>query len=354
MGGVPGEDRTGAKGNRGPAGRPGLPGPRGRPGANGKPGQDGLPGEAGAPGSQGQPGMAGPAGRVGANGKPGIPGNRGPQGPQGPVGFPGESTSSKGPKGRQGVQGPPGMDGKRGRPGQIGQKGPAGPQGPAGKDGENGIPGSPGAPGRPGSRGPEGPQGPRGPKGKDGMNGGKGPQGPSAAPHSFIFTRHSQEITIPACPAGTTKLWDGYSLLFTQTNERAHGQDLGSAGSCPRMFSSMPFMFCDLNEQCNVASRNDYSYWLSTSENMPMTMENIKGQELEKYISRCSVCETESKVMAVHSQDEQIPECPANWDSLWMGYSFVMHTGAGSQGGGQSLSSPGSCLETFRSSPFIE
>merc|ERR1711972_848866 len=175
------------------------------------------------------------------------------------------------------------------------------------------IPGSPGAPGRPGSRGPEGPQGPRGPKGKDGMNGGKGPQGPAAAPHSFIFTRHSQEITIPACPAGTTKLWDGYSLLFTQTNERAHGQDLGSAGSCPRMFSPMPFMFCDLNEQCNVASRNDYSYWLSTSENMPMTMENIKGQELEKYISRCSVCEAESKVMAVHSQDEEIPECPSNW-----------------------------------------
>jgi len=120
------------------------------------------------------------------------------------------------------------------------------------------------------------------------------------------------------------------------------------------MFSPMPFMFCDLNEQCNVASRNDYSYWLSTSENMPMTMENIKGQELEKYISRCSVCEAESKVMAVHSQDEEIPECPSNWDSLWVGYSFVMHTGAGSHGGGQSLSSPGSCLETFRSSPFIE
>merc|ERR1711988_52102 len=361
--GVPGEDRTGPKGKRGPQGRAGLPGPRGRPGANGKPGQDGLPGEAGAPGAQGQPGMAGPAGRVGANGKPGIPGNRGPQGPQGaagkpgkngapgkdgyqgprgergnpgeqgapgpqgpqgPVGFPGESTSSKGPKGRQGVQGPPGMDGKRGRPGQIGQKGPAGPQGP------------------------------RGPKGKDGQNGSPGQQGPPAAPHSFVFVRHSQEVTIPACPAGTSKLWDGYSLLFTQTNERAHGQDLGSAGSCPRMFSPMPFMFCDLNEQCNVASRNDYSYWLSTSEAMPMTMENIKGQELEKYISRCSVCETESKVMAVHSRDEQIPECPANWDSLWMGYSFVMHTGAGSQGGGQSLSSPGSCLETFRSSPFIE
>merc|ERR1711972_420049 len=252
----------------------------------------GPQGAAGKPGKNGAPGKDGYQGPRGERGNPGEQGAPGPQGPQGPVGFPGESTSSKGPKG---------------------QKGPAGPQGPAGKDGENGIPGSPGAPGQPGSRGPEGPQGPRGPKGKDGMNGGKGPQGPAAAPHSFIFTRHSQEITIPACPAGTTKLWDGYSLLFTQTNERAHGQDLGSAGSCPRMFSPMPFMFCDLNEQCNVASRNDYSYWLSTSEAMPMTMENIKGQDLEKYISRCSVCETESKVMAVHSQDDEIPECPSNW-----------------------------------------
>merc|ERR1711981_812706 len=31
-----------------------------------------------------------------------------------------------------------------------------------------------------------------------------------------------------------------------------------------------------------------------------------------------------------------------------------MHTGAGDQGGGQDLQSPGSCLETFRSAPFIE
>lgn len=32
----------------------------------------------------------------------------------------------------------------------------------------------------------------------------------------------------------------------------------------------------------------------------------------------------------------------------------VQHTAAGSEGGGQSLSSPGSCLEDFRTSPFIE
>lgn len=33
---------------------------------------------------------------------------------------------------------------------------------------------------------------------------------------------------------------------------------------------------------------------------------------------------------------------------------FFQHTAAGAEGGGQSLSSPGSCLEDFRASPFIE
>lgn len=35
-------------------------------------------------------------------------------------------------------------------------------------------------------------------------------------------------------------------------------------------------------------------------------------------------------------------------------FSFFQHTGSGDQGGGQSLMSPGSCLEDFRSAPFIE
>lgn len=33
---------------------------------------------------------------------------------------------------------------------------------------------------------------------------------------------------------------------------------------------------------------------------------------------------------------------------------YFQHTAAGAEGGGQSLSSPGSCLEDFRASPFIE
>jgi len=39
---------------------------------------------------------------------------------------------------------------------------------------------------------------------------------------------------------------------------------------------------------------------------------------------------------------------------LLMGCVAVQHTGAGADGGGQSLASPGSCLEDFRAAPFIE
>jgi integrin beta 8 len=120
-------------------------------------------------------------------------------------------------------------------------------------------------------------------------------------------------------------------------------------------------MFCGMNEQCDLASRNDYSYWLSTSEAIPQDMKNVQGSDVEKYISRCSVCETDNTVMAFHSQSQDIPSCPAGWgdDSnndapLWTGYSFIMHTGSGAHGGGQSLSSPGSCLEVHRAAPFIE
>merc|ERR1712123_163876 len=84
-----------------------------------------------------------------------------------------------------------------------------------------------------------------------------------------------------------------------------------------------------------MGSRNDYSYWLSTTEPMPMMMTPIK-------------------VLALHSQTMNIPDCPENWVRMWDGYSFVMHTDAGAEGAGQSLSSPGSCLKDFRSRPFIE
>lgn len=60
----------------------------------------------------------------------------------------------------------------------------------------------------------------------------------------------------------------------------------GTAGSCLRKFSTMPFLFCNINNVCNFASRNDYSYWLSTPEPMPMSMAPIAGDNIRPFISR--------------------------------------------------------------------
>ena len=96
----------------------------------------------------------------------------------------------------------------------------------------------------------------------------------------------------------------------------------GWAGSCLSRFSTMPFVFCNFNNVCNYASRNDKSYWLSTTQSMPMMP--VGEREIKPYISRCAVCDAPANVIAVHSQDLQIPSCPRGWKPLWIGYSFVM------------------------------
>uniref|UniRef100_A0A8C3JE39 Collagen IV NC1 domain-containing protein n=1 Tax=Calidris pygmaea TaxID=425635 RepID=A0A8C3JE39_9CHAR len=339
--------QLGAKGEKGePGGDPGLPGYPGSPGSKGVAGNPGLPGFPGSPGlngMKGDPGVPGVPGFPGMycflSGPPGTIGRsivvKGDPGPPGPPGQPG----SKGPPG---LPGPQGLPGPIGLPGDPGRDGLPGFDGPAGRKGERGLPG------QPGSRGIQGPPGP------DGLQGPPGPPGTASVAHGFLITRHSQTRDTPSCPLGTSRIYDGFSLLYVQGNERAHGQDLGTAGSCLRRFSTMPFMFCNINNVCNFASRNDYSYWLSTPEPMPMSMEPLTGQSIQPFISRCVVCEAPAMVIAVHSQTIQIPTCPPGWDSLWIGYSFMMHTSAGAEGSGQALASPGSCLEEFRSAPFIE
>ena len=117
-------------------------------------------------------------------------------------------------------------------------------------------------------------------------------------------------------------MWDGYSLLYVQGHDNSHGQDLGSAGSCLRKFSTMPYLFCNIFGRCNYASRNDYSYWLSTNRAIPMMP--VDATVVEPYISRCAVCEAPGVAIAVHSQETSIPSCPAGWDGIWTGYSFLM------------------------------
>lgn len=187
--------------------------------------------------------------------------------------------------------------------------------------------------------------------GKPGLAGRPGQSGRSVSV-GYTLVKHSQSETVPTCPLGMTRLWEGYSLLYVEGQEKAHNQDLGMAGSCLPRFTTMPFLYCNIDEVCHYANRNDKSYWLSTSAPIPMMP--VSNWQIRRYISRCSVCEVPSQAIAVHSQDITIPQCPNGWRSLWIGYSFLMHTAAGPEGGGQSLVSPGSCLEDFRATPFIE
>ncbi|KAJ6657431.1 hypothetical protein lerEdw1_002490 [Lerista edwardsae] len=377
--GFPGQKGTaGAMGLPGSLGRPGLPGPPGTsfpstipgiPGDPGRPGEDGSPGLQGPPGAPGPPGPSsnqGDTGAPGFTGPPGFPGLKGDMGIPGLSGVPGAS----GFKGLRGDPGFMGMPGKDGPAGDSGLPGPKGERGRRGFPGLQGLPGqsqvaeevrvAPGPIGLPGIDGIPGSNGDLGFQGLPGSQGAPGRPGPAGVPGmpgrsigvGYTLVKHSQSEQIPPCPVGMNKLWEGYSLLYVEGQEKAHNQDLGFAGSCLPRFSTMPFIYCNTNEVCYYASRNDKSYWLSTTAPIPMMP--VSSFQIPQYISRCSVCEAPSQAVAVHSQDITIPRCPEGWRSLWIGYSFLMHTAAGAEGGGQSLVSPGSCLEDFRATPFIE
>lgn len=43
----------------------------------------------------------------------------------------------------------------------------------------------------------------------------------------FLLVIHSQSVEVPQCPADTTQLWVGHSLIYLEAQEKAHTQDLG-------------------------------------------------------------------------------------------------------------------------------
>lgn len=87
------------------------------------------------------------------------------------------------------------------------------------------------------------------------------------------------------------------------------------------LFSTMPFSSCNMGT-CSYASRNDKSYWLSTTAAVPSIP--VGGASIADHISRCVVCEAPSSPIALHSQTAERPDCPPSWRSLWTGYSFLM------------------------------
>ncbi|KAF2988216.1 hypothetical protein EK904_007199 [Melospiza melodia maxima] len=322
----------GPVGDKGEAGEPSrVEGSRGPPGQKGERGVPGVPGTFGIPGQEGfpgPPGISNISGYPGDKGSPGLDGVPGYPGPQGQPGSP-APPGSKGESGETGRTGEIGPKGSRGDPGLSGSPGLPGFPGPKGPRGEQGVIGFMGTVGFPGDLGPIGPKGDRGVTGFRGSPGEPGLQGRGGIP----------------APPGSRGEQGGMGFQGPVGFE-------GLAGSCLSRFSTMPFLYCNPGDICYYASRNDKSYWLSTTAPLPMMP--VAEEDIKPYISRCSVCEAPAVAIAVHSQEASIPHCPEGWRSLWIGYSFLMHTAAGDEGGGQSLVSPGSCLEDFRATPFIE
>lgn len=70
----------------------------------------------------------------------------------------------------------------------------------------------------------QGPRGETGPKGEPGLPCEDQPDYLTG----ILLVKHSQTIEVPQCEPGHIKLWDGYSLLYIEGNEKAHHQDLGN------------------------------------------------------------------------------------------------------------------------------
>lgn len=95
--------------------------------------------------------------------------------------------------------------------------------------GDRGVPGLPGPPGVPGARGPPGPAGLPGIPGGDYLMG-------------ILLVKHSQSNYVPQCPQGMTRLWEGYSLLYIQGNEKSHNQDLGKKNMVDNLYVYLVFL----------------------------------------------------------------------------------------------------------------
>lgn len=132
--------------------------------------------------------------------------------------------------------------------------------------------------------------------------------------------KHSQSSEAPHCGANQIKLWNGYSLIYVDGHNYASYQDLGSSGSCVPKFSTVLAASCGKNYPCTYVPRNDSTFWLTTAE---ITTNTPVKKEIERYISRCVVCEVLSIVITRHSQSSDVPPCPNGWDSLWNGFSFL-------------------------------
>lgn len=103
-----------------------------------------------------------------------------------------------------------------------------------------------------------------------------------------LLTIHSMSSASPATPSGWTKVWDGYSLggIYLSSGFGS-GQDLGSTGSCLRVFKSLPFVEC-YYPNCHYVTTGDYGLWMS-SYAFNTDFGSTTGANTANNTSRCSV-----------------------------------------------------------------
>jgi hypothetical protein len=103
-----------------------------------------------------------------------------------------------------------------------------------------------------------------------------------------VLTRHTQTTSVPGEISGWTKLWDGYSYLYTvggSGNGNLH--DLGSPGSCLPILRPIPFLECSNTTQCDNFTGGDFGYWLAA---VTVDSGNLTGAaSYSTLVSRCSV-----------------------------------------------------------------
>ena len=117
--------------------------------------------------------------------------------------------------------------------------------------------------------------------------------------------------------------------------------------------------------------REEYAYWLPTipGENNKISdvfgstrilQEDTDGESVKELISRCSVCMSPYKLLALHSfkytppDQEYVDDLKAKgWKKLYEGYSFIHQIGART-GFGSQLARHGSCLVHFNPANIVQ
>lgn len=150
----------------------------------------------------------------------------------------------------------------------------------------------------------------------------------------MVIAVHSQTIQIPSCPPGWDSLWIGYSFMMVRTASFSWSSYCPPVLSCFRTLIRAArahlkaFPFSHYPSQPRLTVHSSQHHWCSWG-----------------CLTLCSLPRTSSDCCAIPFSPPKILVC----------VSFLpQHTSAGAEGSGQALASPGSCLEEFRSAPFIE